>query len=574
MTAATENNSNDNAPSADTDRPADNAAWHALQAAGDIGFMWDMKSDGLTWFGDIRAIFSDTDKAIPATGKDFGQCMSNEDLACRAASLKRHIADGTAYRHEYRVCAGKGQPVWVDERGAVDRAADGEALRLYGTIRIVTRHKQQESLQAIYSNYDALTGYLNAIRLRETLQATMAYNSRYNISGAFMVIGIDKLARVRESHGQDNADAILLGAGQRIAHCLRDTDSIGRIGDDRFGVILSQSGDEGLRKTAERVLARFDDAPMETPQGPQHIHLCIGGAIFPDQIRTVHDVMAGADAAHRAADGNCYRIYAMPEEQQRRQVEEIAIGENIKDIIREDRLALFFQPIVCSQSREIKYYEALSRVQNEQGEWQSAGAFIPVLEKLGLVNILDMKTLDMVVDALAANPDISLAVNVSGLTIVDYNWLRAMTGKVQAHPEVAARLMVEITETAALEDFHVTARFIDALQAIGCKVALDDFGAGHTSFEYIRSLGVNVVKIDGSFVRGITDDIDKQMFIRSLVDLSREFNLQTVAECVENEEEARIVKLQDVMYMQGYYFGKPAPHPFQQDMEAGRRPRG
>jgi len=157
----------------------------------------------------------------------------------------------------------------------------------------------------------------------------------------------------------------------------------------------------------------------------------------------------------------------------------------------------------------------------------------------------------------ATYPDIRLGFNISGLTATDYGWLRAITSLLKGKREVANRIVIEITETAALHDIEESARFVGTLRELGCRIALDDFGAGFTSLRHLQALAVDTVKIDGSFVRNLGQNHDNQIFLRHLVGLASGLGLSTVAECVETAQEAAILRREGVGYLQGYYFGKP-----------------
>jgi EAL domain-containing protein (putative c-di-GMP-specific phosphodiesterase class I) len=213
--------------------------------------------------------------------------------------------------------------------------------------------------------------------------------------------------------------------------------------------------------------------------------------------------------------------------------------------------------VVVSGTGETAYYETLLRMIDEKGEIVSAGAFVPVAERLGLMREIDRYTLEMAIADLINDPDIILALNISSLTASDRSWLRALVSHVKGKPEIASRLMIEITETAALDDFEDSARFVAAVRDLGCKVALDDFGSGYTSFRHLKSLTVDVVKIDGSFVINLGENPDNLLFIRTLLNLAEGFGIKTVAECVQSDQDAQLLKAEGVDFMQGFFYGRP-----------------
>jgi EAL domain-containing protein (putative c-di-GMP-specific phosphodiesterase class I) len=229
----------------------------------------------------------------------------------------------------------------------------------------------------------------------------------------------------------------------------------------------------------------------------------------------------------------------------------------VQRALREDRLVFAYQPVVDAQTRETAYYECLLRLVQPNGDIDSACDFMPVVEELGMIRAVDLRVLELAVRDLSENPSVRLALNVSGLTATDLHWRRSAVAMLRDKPLLASRLVVEITETAGLEDMEECARFVRTLRQLGCKVALDDFGAGYTSFSHLKSLAVDLVKIDGSFVRGIAENPSNLMFVRTLLELVRNFNLGSVAECVETEEEIRLLTQEGVNYLQGNAVGEP-----------------
>jgi EAL domain-containing protein (putative c-di-GMP-specific phosphodiesterase class I) len=235
----------------------------------------------------------------------------------------------------------------------------------------------------------------------------------------------------------------------------------------------------------------------------------------------------------------------------------MAIEETLRAALGQDRLLFAFQPVVCAMSGEIDYFECLLRMRDDDGGLIPCGEFIAAAEEAGLIGLIDRYVLNQAFAELAAHPAVRLGFNVSGRTAGDRPWLRSLMALLRRRPEWARRLVVEITETAALDDFGESARFVDTLRHAGCRVALDDFGAGHTSLRHLQALAVDIVKIDGSFVRSLPARRENRIILQHLLGLTRGFGLGTVAECVETAEEAALLREEGVGYLQGYHFGRP-----------------
>jgi EAL domain-containing protein (putative c-di-GMP-specific phosphodiesterase class I) len=234
-----------------------------------------------------------------------------------------------------------------------------------------------------------------------------------------------------------------------------------------------------------------------------------------------------------------------------------AICAAVQAALRQDRLLFAFQPIICAATGEIDYFECLLRMRDARGGIIAGGEFITPIEQLGQIGFIDDFVLEQTVQELACHPGIRLGLNVSGLTACDGWWLQSLTELVRCRSDLARRLVVEITETAALSDIDESARFVETLRHAGCRVALDDFGAGHTSLRHLQILAVDTVKIDGSLVRNLADSPEKRMLLHDLLGLVKGFGFTTVAEGIENAADEAAVRAEGFGYLQGYHLGPP-----------------
>lgn len=225
--------------------------------------------------------------------------------------------------------------------------------------------------------------------------------------------------------------------------------------------------------------------------------------------------------------------------------------------LADKRMCLFRQPIVNAQDASVIRFECLSRLVLEDGRIAQPYEFIPAAERAGLVGALDLETLDLALKALGRETDVKLAVNVSAATIADQGSRRAYKSMLASNANLATRLTVEITETIAIHDLDIAARFGHAAKAAGARLALDDFGEGHTSFQSLRTLPLDEVKIDGLYVEGIDARAENRAFVIAIDRLARDLGMETIAERVETAGEAHALREIGVDGMQGYYYGKP-----------------
>jgi diguanylate cyclase (GGDEF)-like protein len=529
----------------------------AIAAAGDAAYDWDLGSDRIAWWGAAGAVVG-PDGNPPPYGDAFRGLVHAADVTKRDKALADHLAGSGAFDCEYRLAALEGPTQWIHERGAV--VGENGTRRLCGTLRNITQRKRAESQLEYLARYDELTGHFNRSRLKEALDHALSYAQRYHTPGAYMVVGIDRLAAVNEAFGHAAADAVIVGVGQRLDRCLRASDVIGRLDGDRFGVVLAPCPEGDMHSAAERILRAVSQSAIDTPNGPIHVTVSVGGVPFLDQWPSAHEAMTRADSALQQAKGggrNCFVPFDDSPETREERRRALSIGEEVQAALKNGRLVTAVQPVVAAGTREVDHYECLLRLKREDGSLMAAGAFIPVVERTSLMRAIDRRALELAIAELHAVPHVKLAINISGLTAVDRGWLRMLSALLRGKPELAQRLIVEITETVALQDIEETAHFVSVVRELGCNVALDDFGAGYTSFRYLKVLAISCVKIDGSFVRGLTDNIDNQLFIRTLLGLADGFGLSTVAECVETAAEAALLERRGVQFLQGYHFGAP-----------------
>lgn len=532
----------------------------ALAASGEVAYHWDLVTDRIVFVGDGASEFGRPDNAGEWTGKTFAGRINPEDLVARLDMLARHQRDGETYDCEYRIRGAGGESRWLHDRGAIERGP-GARRRMHGTMRFITQRKHNETELKYLANHDELTGHYNRSRLRDALDQAIKYSQRYRVSGAFLVVGIDKLTIVNAAFGHEVADNAILAIGRHLEENLRASDTIGRLGGDQFGIVLANCPETELSRACEKLIEAVRATEIESPSGPIHVTVSIGAVDFTATSHTAGDTMTKASMALQKAKlsgRDCYSIYSYSEEQRRTHRDNIVMAEQVKNAVRDGKLRFAYQPIVDAAMRAPVFYECLMRKIEDDGLVRPAATFMPAVEKLGLVRLVDRKALELAVETIEAHPQISLAINVSGLTATDRSWLRGLVAVLRGKPQVAERLTIEITETAVLEDIDDCARFVLSLKDLGCRVALDDFGAGYTSIAQLKTLAVDMIKIDGSFVRDLPTSPHNLVFVRTILELAKNLDLKTVAECVESEEAAQILTHEGVDYMQGYAFGRPS----------------
>jgi diguanylate cyclase (GGDEF)-like protein len=481
-------------------------------------------------------------------------------VTARKALAAKPPVDGGSFRLEYALKT-DGAPVWVEEYGVCMPGQDGKAERIVGTVRNITDRKLHEAHLSWAASYDEMTGHLNRLRLRERLAEHLELKpAAAREPAAYFVAAIDDLAVINETYGFDTADEVIVAVGRRLAEIAGERGVVGRTAGNKFGILIEgcTAGEMSERAAQLRSAARARVIP--TRGGAVSISVSIGAIALPQDASTSQEAMARAEEALDRAKlhgRDNYAAYAHSPQRESLRKRTVSIGDQIVTALAENRIVLAYQPIVDAKTNEAVAHECLVRIQRPEGQIIAAGDFVTVAEQLGLIRRLDRRVLELTVAALMKHRGACLSLNVSGMTASDRPTLEAFVAYLENHADVAPRLIVELTETAALIDIEESMRFVSRVRALGAKVAIDDFGAGYTSFRNLQSLKVDMVKVDGSFVKGMADNRDNQIFVRTLVDLAKNFKLATVAEWVADAREADILRAFGVDYLQGFYFGKP-----------------
>ena len=535
----------------------------AVAAAREIVFDWTIQDDRIAWDGDHEILSLHADPNRLHRGDGFCRWMGPAGRERLLAVVNDMALQDSAFDIEFEAASAMGSVIF-EMRGVRVAGADGGTERLAGVLRIITENKREAQRLTYLATRDELTGHLNRTSLRAELARAIEHAKAEDRSCAYLVASIDRLAMINEAYGFGAADEVIVAVGERISTTLRNTDIIGRTAGNKLGVILGKCTEREIEAVAERLRAAARGEVITTRSGTVSATITVGAVFLPSGASSSQEAMLRAEEAldrARAAGRDGFAMYSKSPQRETARLRLMTIADEVVAALHEKRLIFAYQPIIAARSKEPVHYECLLRMVRPDGTVASAGQFIPAAEQLGLVRLVDRHALEMTVAQLRANPEISLAVNVSGTTAGDPSWLQSFISYVRANKDVASRMMVELTETAALNDFEDSARFVTNLREMGCRVAIDDFGAGYTSFRNLQMLNVDMVKIDGAFVRGLCDSPDNQIFVRTLVDLAKNFNLKTVAEWVSSDDEADLLESFGVDYFQGFHFGEPLIDP-------------
>jgi len=539
-------------------------ATRIVASVGEVPYEWQIESDRLRWGDHAAAVLGITDMAAASTGRGFAQLLAPDTPRTRFdAIMQSSDADGglgVFYQLKYSLLpSGPGGPVlWLEDIGRWFAGPDGKPARAHGIVRIINDRHEREQQLTYLSQFDALTGEMNRWRLTETIAAALDEAAKFRTTCGFMLVAIDNLSRINEAYGYQIADEVIAAVGRRLRAKMRGADVLGRFSGNKFGIVLYKCSLDDMKVAAERLLAGVRNDVVQTKAGPVAATATIGGVVAPRHARTVEEVLARAhEALNTARDKHrgSFLPYRPNIEREERRRENQRASDEIVSALNEHRVLIAFEPVVETLSRRVAFHECLMRIRRADGTIATAQHVIPVAEHLGFVRLLDHRVLHLVVAELAERPEFRASLNASPMSATDPDWWAALTTQLRLHPGAAERLTIEITETTVIDDIDDTRGFVARVKDLGCQVAIDDFGAGYTSFRNLRKLGVDIVKIDGAFVENMTRSEDDRAFVLTLIDLAKRLRLKTVAERVQDEEAAAMLAQAGCDYLQGKLIG-------------------
>jgi diguanylate cyclase (GGDEF)-like protein len=424
--------------------------------------------------------------------------------------------------------------------------------------------RKTEAQLRYIADHDSLTGLLDRRRFRSELDQYVSFTARYGGQGAVMIIDIDGLKAVNDSLGHHAGDVLLRRVAGIMRERMRTTDIVARLSGDEFAVLMPQTDTEGALHLGEDLRSQVAES-AEAALDSGSATISVGITMFGGE-REI-----GAEAVLLAADQAMYRakeegrnqiaLFQDPREPQRQHQRRQTTGARIRDALTNDRLSLHTQPIRSLASGGIERYELLLRMTGENGELLPAASFIEAAERSGMVQELDRWVVAQALEILASREregaPVSLHVNLSGASVADLSVLEFIERRLDEGEADPSRCTFELTETAPVHDYEAAGGFADRLTEFGCQVAIDDYGAGFGPFHYLKSIPFDLIKIDGSFVRDMPNSDADQLTVQAIVQVARGLGKTTIAEYVQDDVTAEMLREYGVDMAQGYHLGRP-----------------
>ncbi|WP_249975838.1 bifunctional diguanylate cyclase/phosphodiesterase [Vreelandella olivaria] len=436
-------------------------------------------------------------------------------------------------------------------------SSGGSAARISVGLDI-TERKEAESRLTWLAEHDPLTELFNRRYFQDALLTTLSCCCE----GAILLMDLDQFKEINELSGHHIGDRLLREVAETLFLNLGQRSTIARLGGDEFALLLENINGEQAINIAEYISQLLDAISFTNAGRKHHISASIGIALFPTHGQTPAELLASADMAmYKAKESGNQHWYLLSESENAKDEiqERVYWVERLHSALESDSFELMVQPIVRLADRDIKHYEVLLRMRNPDGSLVEPIHFIPVAEQSGLVVQVDRWVIKHSLQALKKLRErgISLAINLSGQSLHDMGLRQYLMDELHRSGADPRHLILEVTETAAITDFSTARDVLQAVRDLGCRTALDDFGVGFSSFHYLGQLPVDYIKIDGSFIRSLLINPDSHTIVKAVADIAKGFGKQTIAEYVDQEALAPILKYYGITYGQGFHLGKP-----------------
>lgn len=523
-----------------------------LSSIGEVVYTWDMTTDDLRWGPNAADILSAMPPDALTKGIGFAKLVepgagrSRYDAIMDASGAD--LGDGVPYRTRFAILLGD-RKMWVEDTGRWFGGVDGNPTRARGVLRLDRLVTEADLAGPSYTICDRAS-------LLQRLDELMAEQMPANRSVAVLALAIDDLTQINDDFGHEATDEILIAVQERLSRVMRTRDRLMRYSSNRFAVILTGCPLDQIETAGRRLIRAVSRSAITTRRGIALTHVRVGAALAPDLTRQSSALLTAAEMALLEARRGPLEAIVIARRIEAQHVSGAGnMDHDALGALNERRIRLARQPIVHAVSRAVAFHEGLVRIERPDGSYFAPGDLLPVLERRGLVRLFDHRVLELSVAGLARNPGAVLSINVSPISLTDPVWLDAFTSLMRTHRGVSERMIVEVTETATISHADESLRVIRAIKDCGAKIAIDDFGAGHTSLKHLRNYPIDVLKLDGAFTQNLARSTDDRFFVRTLLDLAQHLGVETVAEWVDNEPAARLLAEWGVTYLQGHLTG-------------------
>ena len=441
----------------------------------------------------------------------------------------------------------------------------GAVSGVIGLIRDITERKQAEQQIEYQAYHDALTGLANRRLFQEHLSLALALAGRHNRLVAVLFLDLDHFKLVNDTLGHTTGDALLKLVAARLKGCVREGDTVARVGGDEFTIVLQEvEKKEDAAAVAQKVLHAIAE-PIDLSDQRFYVTTSVGITTFPDDGDDAETLLKNADNAMYRAKAQGRNTYQMSTEELSRSMRErLTLDNGLRVAIERNEFELWYQPQIDIRSMKVVGMEALLRWHHPERGLMLPDSFLSLAEERGFIVLIGdwaLRTACFEAKRIceAGHPDFRVAVNISPRQFREESLVSTIETALRDSGLPPRNLEIEITETVAMENVELTLVLLKRLRQLGVSVAIDDFGTGHSSLNYLKRFPIDTLKIDRSFVEDLPDRFEDAAIVRAVLELARGLDLRVVAEGVETNEQLEFLRMHECREVQGFLLGEPVP---------------
>ncbi len=513
---------------------------------------WDMRAAKGSHVSDIMMIVNEHTRAT----------VDNPVVRCLKEGRVVTLAENSV------LITRKGEEVPIQDSAAPIRDRIGNIIGSVMVFHDVSKESRLFRQLSYQASHDTLTGLVNRREFENHLIGALdRIRDNPEETHALLYVDLDQFKVVNDTFGHNAGDALLRQLTELIQTNIRSTDVLARLGGDEFGIMLERCDEQRAIEVAEAIRGSIEGYRFEWQESFTTVRCSIGVVLVTSENADVAGVMSSADVAcYSAKDMGRNQVHLYRDTDASMRHEEMKWVSRITSAVEEDRLELFFQPIIgigADNGKQRGHYELLLRMRDEDGQLVSPDQFIPSAERYNLMSTLDRWVIHEALSQLAdrsgdGEARYTIAINLSGTSLSEDRFLDFVIDELEKQKLPKGAICFEITETAAISNLSRVVHFMKTLKNLGCKFSLDDFGSGLSSFTYLKNLPVDYLKIDGQFIRNVVEDAVDESMVKAIREVGHAMGIETIAERVETKQVLDKLGSLGVEFAQGYYIARPA----------------
>jgi diguanylate cyclase (GGDEF)-like protein/PAS domain S-box-containing protein len=523
---------------------------------------WECDTDAFQYSDGLGHLFGRKPESPLVGYRDLQEALHADDRELFDASVRHAVRHGSDIQMDYRVVWPDGSVHWIANRAQVHRADDGRAVRMVGVAMDITDRKLAEQRIAHMAHHDALTGLPNRVLLRDRIQQAIAQAHRNSSQLAVLFIDLDRFKTINDSLGHQLGDRLLQSVASRILVCVREGDTVSRVGGDEFVIVIPEVAATSDASAVASKILEVLAASFHLHGNDLHVAASIGISLYPSDGGDAETLMRNADTAmYHAKDSGRANYQFFTQHMNVAAQQRLTLENSLRRALEHGEFEVHYQPLYNLSDLSISGFEALLRWNPPDGGTIPPSQFIGAAEESGLIvpigEFVMREALTQACTWQTPGRRLKIAVNVSAIQLSRANYVERLRRSIQETGIDPKLVELEVTEGVIVEGAGEARAAIDQLAALGVSIAIDDFGTGYSGLAYLKRLPIDTVKIDQSFVRDLTVDPDDKAIVTAIVAMARSLDVEVVAEGVETEEQLAELRRLGCHRAQGYLLARP-----------------